>query len=319
MAIKFEYKQVSLNQIAIPQIKIRQPQTTTEDFANTQRSIATHGILQELYCSLKIDGQPHPDGLLYLVDGLQRFTIAPLVGLATVPCKIRDNITQDELLLLQDTLNSHRIKQKPKERLEHLKRLMLMHPEWTIVDLAENVCEKEEKVRSVMSLNKLTDEALELVDRGKIKMTAGVFLASLPEVNQNDHLEEAIKMPADKFISHVATLKEAYRKARATGERVENVITPHPLKRKELIARWEQAQHEYELKATDITRTRVNTLAECLQVDEKTLALKKAERDKNALERQEKVAKKKAEDAKNEVADVLNRKKAADKLAESVA
>ena len=310
-------KDYKLEKLDTPEVKIRKAQTDHEAYHNTRRSIAVHGILQNIMVTKKIDGVPHPEGKHWLVDGLQRTTIAKELELETAPADVYEDMSQEELLLLQDTLNSHRIPQKPKERLQHYKRLMIMHPEWTIGDLAKRACETEQKVRRWMQLGKLTESALELVDNGTIKLSAGVALAALPQELQDDpeHLKSAAAMPADKWIVHCQTLKEAARKAKASGKDASDigtVITPHPRKRNEMIAMWQNAQHDYETKGDEYTKGRVEMAAEMLQVDDATINAKKEEQEKLKLERQEKAAKNKMENAQSEIAKVMERKKLQD-------
>ena len=308
---KFELKDVPLTNVHVSEVKIREAKKNHAKYEEMTLSISTFGVMIPAVARPweDEDGKRIP-GHVELADGQQRFSILTDLKKEFLPCKIME-LTDEDIQVLQMILNEHRIPQTVKEKLEQYKKFIFMHPEYSHQEVADLFCTKVEDFRRVLKLDNLTDNAMELADKGKIKASAAYALATIPEEHQTDELiKKSMEMAAGEFINWCASHRKAIRTAEKEGKKeVGSIIVPHPLKRAELIKIWESKKVEIESMDPDdedmpYTQGAFDMIQFCLQVDPETLATKEAAKAASNAAAAEERATKRKELADKALADV---------------
>jgi ParB/RepB/Spo0J family partition protein len=158
-----------------------------------------------------------------IVDGLHRFSAAKDAGLKSVPAQIFTEIADDEVFYSQIIANATKVETKKIEYAQMLKRILSMHPTWTIPDLAGAVKKRVAWVDDQLALLKITNEGIrEQIDNGKIPAVNAYNLAKLPQDEQVDFVQDAMKLDGKAFTEAVTArcreLRDAKHKGKQVGE-----------------------------------------------------------------------------------------------------
>jgi len=158
-----------------------------------------------------------------IMDGLHRYSAAKDVGLKTVPAQVYSDIADDEVFYSQIIANATKVETKKTEYAQMHKRILSMHPTWTIPDLANAVKKQPKWVVEQLSLLKITNDTIrQQIDDGKIQAVNAYNLAKLPPDEQIDFVQDAIKLDGRTFADAITTrcreLKDAKHKGKQVGE-----------------------------------------------------------------------------------------------------
>lgn len=240
-----------------------------------------------------------------LVDGLHRFTGAIAAGLTTIPVNILD-LDEAQTYEAQIIANVHKKETRPAEYAKQIQRIMGLYPTRTIAEQAAQLGKAPTWLKQILGLGQLTAEIQTLVNEGKICQANAFPLSRLPQSEQPDWVERAMTQSADEFCpacqARVKEVKEAAREGRKAAP---SVFTPVPHSRKFADIK-EALDTDGRSLVQVIAAKSITNPAEIVafvlkwvtNMDEDTLAVKRAEWDSKEAKKQadnEKKAKERAE------------------------
>lgn len=194
-------------------------------------SIKQHGIIEPL-----IVAEAKEDKFL-LIAGERRFRAAKIAGLAAVPCIIKYNIKEEDIIIIQLIENGQREDLNPVELNAVYQKLQ--DSGLSIRQIAEKIGKSKSHIQEVLSISKLNDE--EKVSAGRTLKKA-VELSKIKDENQRQKLiekdnisakdikksrQEAEKLknkkPEEEYISYYKTLLD-YQDDVITYNQAEEVL-----------------------------------------------------------------------------------------------
>lgn len=205
--------QVPLSVIHIGEIALRGAQLESEGFKGLHASIEANGILQPLL----VRQYDKDRSKLLLVDGLQRYTIAKMLKMDTVPVHFG---TMDELEMMaaQIQTNLHKIQTKPAAYGQQLRRMMSLNPLLTVTAMAKRLGTTTQWISLRISLHRLVPEIAKLVDEGQICVTNAFSLAKLPEEEQLAWVERAVSVEPKEFCEKCDTRARELKELQRAGK-----------------------------------------------------------------------------------------------------
>ncbi len=226
------------------------PLTQIADFPDHPYQVRDDESMNELVESIKERGliqpvliRPIENGMYEMVSGHRRKRAFELVGIETIPARIKD-LSRDEATLAMVDSNLQREEILPSEkakaykmRLDAMKR-QAGRPSKNNSDpvgpnligtrsnseLAQQVNESESQIKRYIRLNELVPEILTLVDEGRIAMRPAVEISYFPKESQQQ-LFEAIEYN-DCTPSHdqAIRMRKALNEGRLTKEVVDTIM-----------------------------------------------------------------------------------------------
>ena len=180
---------------------------------------------QEMVDSIRQVGITNPisvrkmdDGTYELIDGRHRLKGAADAGLEEIPCLVFENLSVAEVLDIQIIANTHKQETKPAEYANQLRRLFGADAPLTAAAIAKRIGRSIQWVTNTLRLNRLIDQAQELVDSGDICLSNAYNLAQLQQEEQLEWLERAVTTSPDVFVpectARIKEIKDAARKGR---------------------------------------------------------------------------------------------------------
>lgn len=289
-------KDLPISQISVPEYALREAQTDSPEFLRMKDSMAKIGLLFNVV--VKKLANSTPENPLYgLIDGLQRFTAAKMLGWDTIPVVIVD---ADEAMIaeLQIIANAVRVTTTPAQFSTQLRRILNSNPGLSQDELAARLSMSVGWLKDRLSLNNLSEKAATLVDEGRIQLSKAFNLAKLPKANQDEFLEEAVENSSPEFAGKVEARLKEIRAANRTGGKVGErefvaIAAVRKLKDIEPIVKGEDTNNTVDkiLNMTNPTTLKeavLETLKWVVQLDPETVEQKKK---KDAQLKLEKVAK----------------------------
>jgi len=153
-----------------------------------------------------------------IIDGLYRYTCARELSLASVPCIVKYNVSDDAVLAAQIQANAIRPETKRVEFARQMKRMLTRRPEMTFDELGHLVHKSPGWVRQTLGLLRLIGEARTMVDRGEIPVQSAYMLAKIPRRLQGDYVDRARMMPSREFRPLAASVIKQYAEAVRQGK-----------------------------------------------------------------------------------------------------
>ena len=158
------------------------------------------------------------EGKYKIIDGLYRYTCARELGLKSIPCIIKYNVSDDAVLAAQIQANAIRPETKPVEFARQMKRMLTRKPETTFDELAHLIHKSPGWVRKTLGLLKLVRGAKAMVDRGEISVHSAYMLAKIPRRLQADYLDQARTLPSREFRALAASVIKQFTEAVKQGK-----------------------------------------------------------------------------------------------------
>ena len=207
-----------------------------QDMEQLVESIQEHGILSPLTVRVA------SDGTFELISGHRRKHAAEKVGLADVPCIVKD-LTDDEAVIVMVDSNLQRETILPSERafaysmrLEAMKRqgfrsdrtcAQLAHK----LDgrksrdiLAEELGVSKDMIRRYIRLTNLIPELLALVDAGRVKMQPAIAISYLKEDEQHWLLEAIGSQACTPSHAQAVKMRRYSEEGSLTAELVHSIM-----------------------------------------------------------------------------------------------
>jgi ParB/RepB/Spo0J family partition protein len=204
----------------IPIVRIIEPRTMLRlvdkdsvEYLEMRDSIRAEGFWNS------ISVRPAKDeGNYEIIDGLYRYTCARELGLESMPCIIKHNVSDDAVLAAQIQANAVRPETKPAEFARQMKRILTRRPMMTFDELAHLIHKSPGWVRQTLGLLRLVREARKIVDRGEIPVRSAYMLAKIPQQLQKDYLDQARTLPSREFRVLAASVIKQFTEAVKQGK-----------------------------------------------------------------------------------------------------
>jgi len=229
-----ERKMIPLASIEVSESALRGVQSGSEKFEEIKASIASEGIIH----NLTVRPSATAEGMYTLIDGLQRYTIAGMLGMEEVPVLVLVDTSEVKALLIQIQANIHNIDTKPAEYAKQLVRI-LRQGDMTAPELAAKLSKSTDWINARLGLLKLLPDIQKLVDNGTLKLANAKMLSALSEEEQKNWIGRAVNETAEVFIpaikEHIAASKKSEREGKEIVEEV-FVAVPRQRTKSEMIA-----------------------------------------------------------------------------------
>ena len=204
---------ISIDCIVEPRTMLRLVNKDSVEYLELRDSIAAEGFWNSIAV------RPARESDRYeIIDGLYRYTCASELGLTSVPCIIKYNVSDDAVLAAQIQANAIRPETKPVEFARQIKRMLTRRPEMTFDELGHLVHKSPGWVRQTLGLLRLIGEARKMVDRGEIPVQSAYMLAKIPRRLQGDYLDQARITPSREFRPLAASVIKQYAEAVKQGK-----------------------------------------------------------------------------------------------------
>lgn len=197
---------IELCRISPSRTPLRPVRKKDPEFTELMESIRTDDVLQPIL--VRPDKKKGASTDYEVVEGNYRYAAAKLVGLKTIPCQIKE-LTDREVLIIQ--LKAQAVRPQETKPFEYARRLKkLLDDGLTINDLAAIVDKGPGWVKSMLSLNRLSEKCQHELNSGNLKVSNAIRLATLPRHLQEIFLDDAVKMKMVPFQKRVSQAKRDY-------------------------------------------------------------------------------------------------------------
>jgi len=306
-------KAVAISAIQFPpeEVSLRPPPSAKDkDFATfleLKADIANRG-LQNLFSVREKDGQ------FYIIDGFRRLSalkqldeenkLHPTLvheGIGMVTVQVRDDNEWDALAA-QLSANYHRKKTLSSLEIKAMQKIMQAQ-NLTLAQLSSKIGMGEAYVANLLKLQYLPAVAQAAIDSNELSLANAMLLNKLPDDMVDTYLEDALSKTVEEFTTQISAVLNEVKKNRSISKATGFVAVPKLREKKELEVALERAQQEYDMDKSDYNRGKVETLAYVFQMDEPTIAAKKAEWELKEKEKADKAEARKGERVEKKLAD----------------
>lgn len=202
---------VPVGDIIVPEMLLRDAQTTDEKYLTLKGSITDNGVRTALLVSPGVT-----PGTYILSDGMQRLSISKELGLETVPCRVED-MTESEGYLAQLEMNLTKVDVKPSQYSAHLTAYAHKFPAATIPNLARKLNVSADWLRDRLDFKKLAPLVQTAVDEGQMTMSKAILLKNLDPAIQEQFIEKSMALDQESFARQVGDTKKELAKAKREG------------------------------------------------------------------------------------------------------
>lgn len=177
-------KDIPLDKLLPPYSMLRPVMDDSIEYMEMVDSIRAHGVMNSICV------RPHPtrEGMYQVIDGMWRFSAAKALDFDDIPCIIKDDVQDQDVLGLQIALNAISHLTRPIEFARQMHRMMQLREQAgasiNIAELANLVGKRAQWVRDRLKLNKLHEELQNEIIVGNMGLLQGVSLAG---VNKHKH------------------------------------------------------------------------------------------------------------------------------------
>jgi len=205
---------IPIDEIVEPWILLRPVLTESIEYFEMLESLRDNGFLN----SISVRPSERKPGKYEVIDGMYRTTCARELRLATMPCIIKQNISDEDILALQIQAQAIRPETKPIEFARQLKRIQKARPGITLTQLASFINKSPNWVSSQLQLLQLSAAIRKSVDRGEIPLQNAYMLARMPTKLRVKHIEQAKVMGTKEFKPLMAGILKRYKEAVRQGK-----------------------------------------------------------------------------------------------------
>ena len=214
-----EFRPIPLDQIVEPWAVLRVVNRESTEYLELRDSIAKQGLLISI-CVRRSLRRP---GYYEVVDGLYRYTAACELRLLALPCVVKHNLTDEDVLAIQIQANALRPETTAIEYARQIKRIMAaitarQGRDATLADVSNVIHKNPAWIGAQLWLLGLRREIQTAVERGEIPLGSAYVLAKLPGVQQMQFLELAKISPTREFAPVVTRLLKQIQEAAKQGK-----------------------------------------------------------------------------------------------------
>jgi ParB/RepB/Spo0J family partition protein len=236
-----ETRDIPTDQLVEPWVVLRLVNKESVEYLELRDSLADKGFFN----SICVRPSPRQPDKYEVVDGLRRFTAARELRLPVVPCTVKHNLTDEDVLAAQIQANAVRLDTTPTEFARQLKRILSCKPGITIAQVATMVHKSPGWVRDKLRLLTLRGDIQKCVDRGEVPLESASWLARIPRVHQPQFVDMARVASVAEFRTTVGVFIKKYQEAVRQGKMdvlydPDAAPVPHLRNVKELVAECQQ-------------------------------------------------------------------------------
>jgi len=214
-----EFRLILLDQIVEPWVVLRFVNRESVEYLELRDSIAQQGLLN----SICVRPSVRRPGYYEVVDGLYRYTAARELRLPALPCVVKYNLPDEDVLAIQIQANALRPETTVIEYARQIKRIMdaitaRQGTDATLADVSNLIHKSQEWIRQQLNLLGLRADIQQAVERGEIPLSSAYLLAKLPRVQQAQLLDLAKTARAREFAPVAARLVKQIQEAARQGK-----------------------------------------------------------------------------------------------------
>ena len=214
-----EFRPIPLAEIIEPWVILRIVNRESVDYLELRDSIAHQGLLN----SICVRPSLRRPGCYEVVDGLYRYTAAVELRLPAVPCIVKHNLSDEDVLAIQIQANALRPETTVIEYARQIKRIVdaIAAREGRNATLAEvsNLIHKNpDWIRRQLDLLSLRADIQKAVERGEIPLKSAYVLAKLPRVRQVEFVALAKTATVEEFTPLVARVVRRIQEGARQGK-----------------------------------------------------------------------------------------------------
>ena len=214
-----EFRSILLDQIVEPWVVLRVVNRESVEYLELRDSISKAGLLN----SICVRPSLRRPGYYEVVDGLYRRAACCELRRPAMPCIVKHNITDEDVLAIQIQANALRPETTVIEYARQIRRIMdaitaRQGRDATLADVSNLVHKGPEWVRQQLDLLSLRADIQQAVARGEIPLGSAYMLAKLPRVHQAQLMGLARTVPAREFVPVAARLVKQIQEAARQGK-----------------------------------------------------------------------------------------------------
>lgn len=207
-------------QVHEPWILLRPVVTDCVDYLELRDSIRRSGLILPI-CVRPSSRQP---GDYEVVDGMRRYTVSKEIRSERMPCLIKHEVSDNEVLSLQLQANAVHAETRPIEYSRQLRRILETSPGMTMAELAHLAGKSPVWIREMLNLLRLSKDIQLKVDRGDIPAQSAYMLRKIPVRWRKDYTDMAVVMPSNEFCRLAAGVVKRFKEAKAQGKLDERYV-----------------------------------------------------------------------------------------------
>lgn len=271
-----------------PRTVLRYISAESAEYLGLRDSIRTNGLINSICVR-----PGKEDGKYEVVDGLTRYRCCRDLGLSSIPCIIKYDVSDYDVMVLQVAANALRPETKPVEYAKQMKKIMANKANMTFSEMACLINMPVDWVKSRLGLTNLTTEVGIMVDRGEIPIQSAYMLAKIPSRFQAEHIDQARTLSSVDFKVIAAGVIKRYTEAVKQGKMAAFftapfVATPHLRPLKEVEAELAHPSVGALIVTTDNCKTPLDGFYSALwwvaQIDRQSVAVREASARKHRKE-----------------------------------
>jgi ParB/RepB/Spo0J family partition protein len=249
---------IPIEQIIDPKFLLRFVDKRTVEYLEMLDSIGKTGLWNSIAVRPAGDRAP---GKFEVIDGFYRLTCCRELGRETVPCIIRQGVTDEQVLAAQIRANAVRPETTTIEFAKQLKRIQDLRPGITLPEIAAMVNKNPQWVSKQLNLLNLPTQVQHWVDRGEIPMQSAYMLAKVPPRVCMEMAIQARVMDTTTFqawaASVIKSFMESVRQGKLDARFNDLEFTPQPHLRplKEVVKEIEAKEHAPIVVTTENAKT----------------------------------------------------------------
>ncbi len=205
---------ISTELIVDPWVHLRPVVRDSVEYIELCESVKEVGFLN----SISVRPSPRQPDHYEIIDGLWRMTCARELGLSTIPCIVKHDVSDDDILVFQVQANAIRPKTKPVDFARRIRRIQKAKPDITLQELSNILNKSPTWITLQLGLLRLDPSTQKAVNRGEICLGNAYMLAAIPPRLRDTVLDKAKLMPSIEFkvlaAGIIKQFKEAVKKGR---------------------------------------------------------------------------------------------------------
>jgi ParB/RepB/Spo0J family partition protein len=214
-----EFRLIPLDRIDEPWAVLRIVNRESVEYLELRDSLAAVGPLNSI-CARPSTRRP---GHYEVVDGLYRYTAAVELRLPSLPCIVKHNLTDEDVLAIQIQANALRPETTAVEYARQIRRIMealtaRQGADATLADVSNLIHKAAAWIADQLRLLGLRPDVQKAVERGEIPFKSAYALAKLPRIYQVQLVELAKTAPAREFVPVAARMVKQVQEAARQGK-----------------------------------------------------------------------------------------------------
>lgn len=208
------FKTIPITQLTDPWVLLRPVLRDSIDYLEMKTSLEAIGFLN----SIAVRPNEKKPGFYEVIDGMWRTTAARELRFEDIPCIVKTDITDDQVLELQIQANAIRPDTKPVEYARQLRRIQKAYDGITLRELSSKVNKDPGWVRKQLGLLRLESKIQSMIDRGEMPIANAYGLSTIPPKLRPEYVDFAKTMPMKAFAALTASVVKQFKEAVKKGK-----------------------------------------------------------------------------------------------------